>query len=379
VAHPVPFVAPKSKPQAETIDLKPIGKTTRQSGADTEPPRTSEKSGKDQKSRAKTPIIPVASAGSQKAAGTSGGASRKSFYAVVAGFILLSGGYIWTQIPGAKRVEPERKTEIPGEQRQFPDQKPQPPEQKPPEQDAEQPTKTDARREREARQREQQQKTDAEIKRAVDEEKRREALTSFKLQDNTTVSGQTIGGTISLTEADCAVACNLSRCDGWAFNKNGPFVRDGYRACLRFRAPLTVTANSDYVAGLRKPDPDDPRTVSNITIKPEVAAAKAEAASVTVAEAPAETDRVHCAGRYFVMPGFKLTCGQMLTGGTSPGPGPTTFIVGTANDCMAKCKPVENCVGFTYDAAEKSVQHMCRIFGPTPNTVNSAGWLRAVR
>jgi len=357
---PVLFGAERPKVAPEPPDARVSGQT----GAGP----ASEKPGNDRKIPAKIPAITGASE-SRRSPGASGQSSRKNLYFVSAGFAVLAVAYGAIQFTSGTRQGP------------GPDPRPGPVVQKPtpPETSTQQPTKSDARREREARQEEQQKQSDAEIQRAVDEDIRRDALTSFKLRDNFTVNGQTIGGVITLTEADCAVACMRSRCDGWAFNKNGPFVRGTYRACLRFAAPLTFTANPDFVAGQRIPEADAPRTTGNATVKPEVVVVKSEAAPITVAEAPVEKDRVHCAGRYFVMPGFKLTCNQMLTGGTSPGPGPTSFIVGTANDCMAKCKPVENCVGFTYDVAEKSVQHICRIFGPTPNTVTSAGWLRAVR
>jgi hypothetical protein len=364
---PVLFVAAKPEPKPETIELKP-GNGARPAGGSGGAARPNENAGKDQKSRGPTSAIPTASAGAKKAQGAPYRSSRKTFYGVAAGFILVLGGYGWTQLPS-------RQGGVVVIQTTQPPPAPQPP----PETSTDQPKKSEAKQEREARQAEQQARSDAELQRAVDEDVRRDALTSFRLRDNSTVSGRTIGGVTTLTEADCAVACNRSRCDGWAFNKNGPFVRGTYRACLRFAAPLTFSPNPDFVAGQRIPEADAPTLISNVTVLAEPAAAKAAPGQVTVAEAPVEKDRVHCAGRYFVMPGFKLTCGQMLTGGTSPGPGPSSFIVGTGMDCMAKCKSVENCVGFTYDVAEKSVQHICRIFGPTPNTVTSAGWLRAVR
>nr|WP_246701297.1 PAN domain-containing protein [Rhodopseudomonas sp. BR0C11] len=353
---PVLFVAAKPEPKPETIELKP-GNGARQTAGSGGAARPNENAGKDQKSRGPTSAIPTASAGAKKAQGAPYRSSRKTFYGVAAGFVLVLGGYGWTQLPSRPGGAVVQTTPPP------PVPQPDPPVEPLPGGKGRGPGGGNG---------------DGFKPINGDEDIRRDALTSFKLRDNVTVSGQTIGGTITLTEADCAVACNRSRCDGWAFNKNGPLIRGAYRSCLRFAAPLTFTQDSNYVSGQRIPEPDAPKPI-NVTVLTEPVVPKPQPGQVTGAEAPVEKDRVHCAGRYFVMPGFKLTCGQMLTDGTSPGPGPSSFIVGTAMECMAKCKPVENCVGFTYDVAEKSVQHICRIFGPTPNTVTSAGWLRAVR
>lgn len=44
------------------------------------------------------------------------------------------------------------------------------------------------------------------------------------------------------------------------------------------------------------------------------------------------------------------------------------------NECAAKCRPVERCVGFAFNAGDA-----CIISGPTLETRESKGWVSGIR
>lgn len=77
--------------------------------------------------------------------------------------------------------------------------------------------------------------------------------------------------------------------------------------------------------------------------------------------------------------GFDLTCDAMLVGGTTLGSNRLSWTVKNINECARKCQPIRNCVGFTYNAAQRD-GHSCVLFGPTPvKREDVPGWISGER
>ena len=76
---------------------------------------------------------------------------------------------------------------------------------------------------------------------------------------------------------------------------------------------------------------------------------------------------------------FNLACDQTLGGGTTLGSTRLYWTVRNINECAAKCRPVKNCVAFTFNAGDPEGSHTCILFGPTPEARDSKGWISGVR
>ena len=70
---------------------------------------------------------------------------------------------------------------------------------------------------------------------------------------------------------------------------------------------------------------------------------------------------------------------RTLSGGTTLGSTQLSYNVANINECAAKCRPVSNCAGFTFNAAGSGNNHACMIFGPTPEGRTSKGWVSGER
>jgi hypothetical protein len=183
----------------------------------------------------------------------------------------------------------------------------------------------------------------------LDQEIKRQVADSFNARADTAVSGQILATMGSSTADLCAAAClRRGDCDAYAWNKAGP--QDGSNpSCTHYRAPLKFTKNPDFAAGERKPS-----------------------------DAAAD-ERIKCAGRDLVIPGFSLKCDRELTGGSNPSPGPSTYIVDSAEACADKCRANTGCRAFSYDVSKSLKTNLCRLYGGRQDWAVSKGWVAGVR
>lgn len=201
----------------------------------------------------------------------------------------------------------------------------------------------------------------------------------FRLQENTTVTGSSIGYVMTATVEDCAVACLKDNCDAFAFYKEGPKnPRDGARACYRYRKPLSFSAHAYYAAGERLPDagfaPDAPNANSVQSTMRFAEAAKSTTPS------PANADGlVQCPNGPVKVTGFQLVCDKLVVGGSTLGSAQLRHSVSNINECAARCRAVPQCSAFAYQSVAYHDKHDCEIMGPTKTMNNGAGWVSGVR
>jgi PAN domain len=201
----------------------------------------------------------------------------------------------------------------------------------------------------------------------------------FRLQENTTVTGSSIGYVMTATVGDCAVACLKDNCDAFAFYKEGPKnPRDGTRACYRYRKPLSFSAHAYYAAGERLPDagfaPDAPNANP---VQPTMRFA--EAAKSTT-PSPANADGlVQCPNGPVKVTGFQLVCDKLVVGGSTLGSAQLRHSVSNINECAARCRAVPQCGAFAYKSEAYRDKHDCEIMGPTKNMNSGVGWVSGVR
>jgi hypothetical protein len=226
---------------------------------------------------------------------------------------------------------------------------------------------------------------DAEAQEASDEQQDRErearlvAGIGYRLQENKSVAGAASRTLLTENVADCALACTRESCDAFGY------YRDQYgrgsrqpRYCYLFKKPFTPANYVGFVLGEPVADPPSGE-------KPARAGAAAIEAPIRLAQAgPAATlpdpdGLTRCASGPVKVTGFKLTCDQIMSGGTTLGSTRLSYTVANINECAAKCRADRRCVGFTFNGADPPGQHSCQIFGPTPETRESKGWISGVR
>ena len=202
----------------------------------------------------------------------------------------------------------------------------------------------------------------------------------YRALENTSVTGSSIGQVLAETETDCALACLRDKCDGYAYKKDEPLIagRKG-RACYRYKEPLTFFAHSSYTAGKRTVDAATGEKIAETQIVPADAPVQV-AQNVAPAVAGGSADGVtQCPSGPVKVTGFNLTCDATLGGGTTLGSAQLSYTVANINECAAKCRPIQRCVGFTFNAADPPGRQACMIFGPTPEKRTSGGWISATR
>ncbi len=204
---------------------------------------------------------------------------------------------------------------------------------------------------------------------------RQVAGTGYELLEYTSVNGTPIGKAQTETVYDCALSCIEPRCDAFAwFRDERPA---GPRTCNRYKAPVTFYDHSGFTAGRKR---------SGLPSGFKLTAAESPAQSATLRPvaraapaAPADADGVtHCPTGPVKVTGFDLSCDTMLVGGTTLGSNRLSWTVKNINECARKCQPIRNCVGFTYNAAQRG-GHSCVLFGPTPQKRDAKGWISGER
>jgi len=209
-----------------------------------------------------------------------------------------------------------------------------------------------------------------------DDDAREAAALGFTLRENTGATGPSLGNVLASSASECARLCTERGCDAFAFYRDqyGPgSTRSRY--CYMYRKPLTPYANPGYAYGERTAPaasaPASPRAEATAPIR----LAQAGSSSAT----DAGDGVVQCANGPVKVSGFQLKCDSILSGGTTLGSTQLSYAVRNINECAAKCRPVKNCVGFTFNAADAEGRHACMIFGPTPEGRDSSGWISGVR
>lgn len=200
---------------------------------------------------------------------------------------------------------------------------------------------------------------------------------NYRIQEHRRIQGSSYRHVLAATVGDCANACTADpSCDAFGFYREqyGPESKRK-RVCYFFRKPFDPPAgHSGYVHGepieprrgadLREPSGDEELLVRVQAKKP---------------EPKADEGLTRCATGPVKVTGFKLTCDQMLGGGTTLGSTRLSYTVANINECASKCRPVKQCVGFAFNASDREGQHYCIIFGPTPESRESKGWISGVR
>lgn len=205
----------------------------------------------------------------------------------------------------------------------------------------------------------------------------------FTVKEYNTVNGQSIGYVLAATLADCAIACTKDSCDAFAYQAYEAVSSNSKgRACYRFKAPLTFSANPGYAAGLRVADADatspPPIKTAQQSVDPVEQIRRMSPYADEKKSVP--TDGVtQCASGPVKATGFKITCDRILSGGTTLGSAQLSYTVVNINECAAKCRPIARCVGFTFNAADPPGRQACTLFGPTPEGRQASGWIAATR
>ncbi len=204
---------------------------------------------------------------------------------------------------------------------------------------------------------------------------RQAAGMGYELLEYTGVNGAPIGRDRTETVYDCALSCLADKCDAFAwFRDERP---SGPRTCFRFRAPVDFYDNPGYTAGKKRSQlvPDGKLAAAGGTAQ----AAPLIAQAGPVPESPALDGVTHCPNGPVKVTGFELTCDARLEGGTTLGSNRLSWTVTNINECARKCQPIKNCVGFTFNAAQRD-GHSCVLFGPTPVKRDDVpGWISGER
>lgn len=188
----------------------------------------------------------------------------------------------------------------------------------------------------------------------------------FRLLEYSTVTGISMGHVPTETVYDCALSCLADKCDAFAwFRDERP---GGARTCFRYKDPVTFYDHPGYTAGKKT-------SSGSGSAVPPVRLAQAGPPTPTGSE---DNEVTHCPNGPVKVSGFTLTCDQILGGGTTLGSNRLAWTVANINECAAKCRPIKNCVGFTFNAAEQG-GHACYLFGPTPQPRDSQGWISGTR
>jgi hypothetical protein len=227
---------------------------------------------------------------------------------------------------------------------------------------------------------------DAEARDADDARREREtdartaAGLGYRLRENMAVAKSSFTNLRARSVEACALACEERGCDAFAY------YRDHYprgsakpRVCYLYRKPYTVYANPGYALGERDVSrvlPDAPSRSGSVDDDAPLRLAQ----SGPPAAAPSSGDGVtQCSGGPIKVTGFRLTCDQILGGGTILGSTRLSYTVANINECAAKCRPVAKCTAFTFNSADPEGRHACMIFGGKPEARESKGWVSGVR
>jgi hypothetical protein len=201
----------------------------------------------------------------------------------------------------------------------------------------------------------------------------------YRLRENMAVAAASFTKVSTLNVEDCALACEEHGCDAFAyFRDQYPRGSGKRRACYFYRKPYVVSANPGYALGERVAD--SPHALTPARTRLAGSEAPIRLAQGTSAAPPANPDGlVRCSGGPVKVTGFKLTCDQIMGGGTTLGSVQLSYTVANINACAAKCRPVAKCTAFTFNSTDPEGRHACMIFGGKPEGSASKGWVSGVR
>jgi len=195
----------------------------------------------------------------------------------------------------------------------------------------------------------------------------------FSLRENQSSAGTSLGNSPVANLTECAAFCDARGCDAFAFYRDqyGPgSTRPRY--CYLYAKPLSPYANAGHVYGERvatSPAQRQPDTNPPIRL--------AQATSNDASDAG--DGIVRCLSGPVKVTGFQLKCDTTISGGTTLGSTQLSYTVRNINECASKCRPVRNCVGFTFNSSDPDGRHACMLFGPTPEARDSSGWIAGTR
>jgi hypothetical protein len=199
---------------------------------------------------------------------------------------------------------------------------------------------------------------------------------NYRIEEHRRVDGTSYTHILAASVADCANACTGDpSCDAFGFYRE-QFSLESKRKryCYFFRKPFRVDRAPGYVHG----EPIEPRRRADV-----IDATSEQGLLIRVqaqnSERGSDDGVTRCATGPVKASGFALTCDQILSGGTTLGSVQLSHTVANINECASKCRPVQRCVGFTFNAADMAGRHSCVIFGPTPEARESKGWVSGVR
>lgn len=201
-----------------------------------------------------------------------------------------------------------------------------------------------------------QRRVEAQLQADRDEDARRAAAFGFTLRENSSFTGQNMQNTFVDTLIECITLCESDNtCAGFDFMRTGPQPA----ACRRFMGPLKLSPDPNFVSGIRMVQP-----------KPGLATPLTMPGDAT--EGP--DGILRCANGPFKVTGFKLGCDRMMAGGVVIPNTQLRYSVANINECAAKCRPVRDCIGFSFNAAEFG-PFTCQIFGQSAQVSTVNGWV----
>lgn len=216
------------------------------------------------------------------------------------------------------------------------------------------------------------------VQRARDQDAGLAAGMGYRLSEHRSVDGSAFANMLVESVSACALACTRQSCDAFGFYREqyGPHARRP-RYCYLFRKPFDVGGHPGYVLGERADDPP-PSHLTAHTGSLGTNLILVQATSGSSASGPTD-GLTRCATGPVKVSGFKLTCDQILGGGTTLGSTRLSYTVAHINECAARCRPVAGCTGFTFNGGDPEGRRACVIFGGKPEMRESAGWISGVR
>jgi hypothetical protein len=76
---------------------------------------------------------------------------------------------------------------------------------------------------------------------------------------------------------------------------------------------------------------------------------------------------------------FKISCGKLMTGGTTLGSARIAYTVATIEECARHCRPIKRCAAFSFQWQTQPNRHSCYLLGPTPFANSGRQWISANR
>lgn len=210
-----------------------------------------------------------------------------------------------------------------------------------------------------------------------DNDARTVAGMGYRIQEHRRIAGSSYAHVLAATVGDCAVACTGDpSCDAFGFYREeyGPDSKRR-RVCYLFKKPFEVANYPGYVHG----EPIVSRRDANAGEQEGGTDKLLIRVQARKSEPKTDDGLIRCATGPVKVSGFKISCDQTLGGGTTLGSTRLSYTVANINDCAAKCRPVQKCVGFTFNAGDREGEHACIIFGPTPEARESKGWIAGTR